>query len=95
MWKYTNGSVFVLFVMWTQLVVNIELVATNLIPPPAQPCDRTRRVFTEAYGEISDGPNGSNYTQVNILLNKLQKYHEWYTVETDGYLPITLCLYNT
>ncbi len=66
MWKYINGSVFVLF-YWALLVVNIELVATNLIPPPAQPCDRTRRVFTEAYGEISDGPIGSNYTQVSGL----------------------------
>lgn len=31
-----------------------------------QPCDRTRRVFTEAFGEISDGPAGSNYTQVTL-----------------------------
>lgn len=30
-----------------------------------QPCDRTRRVFTETFGEISDGPAGSNYTQVS------------------------------
>lgn len=29
-----------------------------------QPCDRTRRVFTDTHGEISDGPAGSNYTQV-------------------------------
>lgn len=36
------------------------------LPPsqPQQPCDRTRRVFTETYGEISDGPAGYNYTQV-------------------------------
>lgn len=32
-----------------------------------QPCDRTRRVFTEAFGEISDGPAGSNYTQVSVF----------------------------
>lgn len=65
MWKFAIGSnVFVLFI-WTLLVVNIELVDTNLIPSPAQPCDRTRRVFTDAYGEISDGPIGFNYTQVN------------------------------
>lgn len=31
-----------------------------------QPCDRTRRVFTDTYGEISDGPAGSNYTQVRV-----------------------------
>ena len=34
---------------------------------PSQPCDRTRRVFTESRGEISDGPPGSNYTQVSQL----------------------------
>lgn len=30
-----------------------------------QACDRTRRVFTETQGEISDGPVGYNYTQVS------------------------------
>lgn len=34
-----------------------------------QPCDRTRRVFTDTYGEISDGPAGSNYTQVRTAKN--------------------------
>lgn len=29
----------------------------------AAPCDRSRKVFTEPYGEISDGPSGYNYTQ--------------------------------
>uniref|UniRef100_A0A182QTX8 Multiple epidermal growth factor-like domains protein 8 n=1 Tax=Anopheles farauti TaxID=69004 RepID=A0A182QTX8_9DIPT len=28
-----------------------------------QSCDKTRRIFTQSYGEISDGPAGSNYTQ--------------------------------
>lgn len=30
-----------------------------------QPCDRSRRVFTEMRGEISNGPPGYNYTQVS------------------------------
>ncbi|XP_058056317.1 multiple epidermal growth factor-like domains protein 8 [Anopheles bellator] len=30
---------------------------------PKSSCDKTRRVFTQSYGEISDGPSGSNYTQ--------------------------------
>lgn len=30
---------------------------------PSAPCDRSRKVFTEPYGEISDGPSGFNYTQ--------------------------------
>jgi len=32
-------------------------------PTPSVPCDRSRKVFTEPYGEISDGPSGFNYTQ--------------------------------
>lgn len=67
MWHFINGSALVLCVFWTLLVANIELVDSNLVPPPAQPCDRTRRVFTDAYGEISDGPTGFNYTQVSYL----------------------------
>lgn len=35
---------------------------------PQQPCDKTRRIFIESYGEISDGPAGSNYTQVCLSL---------------------------
>ena len=26
-------------------------------------CDKTRKIFTESWGVISDGPKGSNYTQ--------------------------------
>ncbi|EDW76175.2 uncharacterized protein Dwil_GK15317 [Drosophila willistoni] len=29
----------------------------------AAPCDRSRKVFTDPYGEISDGPPSRNYTQ--------------------------------
>lgn len=36
------------------------------------PCDRTRRVFTELQGEISDGPAGYNYTQVSVNLFSLR-----------------------
>lgn len=78
MWKFRNGNVFVLF-FWTiyapLLEANFKLVFAEAVPqiPPGQqqsllqqPCDRTRRVFTESHGEISDGPVGSNYTQVSI-----------------------------
>lgn len=37
----------------------------NLNSVPLQPCDRSRRVFTDLRGEISDGPTNSNYTQVS------------------------------
>lgn len=85
MWKFRNGNVFVLF-FWTiyapLLEANFKLVFAEAVPqiPPGQqqpllqqPCDRTRRVFTESHGEISDGPVGSNYTQVNIRLS--HHYH--------------------
>lgn len=42
-----------------------------------QPCDRSRRVFTDVRGEISNGPIGSNYTQVlqpTYLPNNLHPY---------------------
>lgn len=32
-----------------------------------QPCDRSRRIFTEPHGEFSDGPAGYNYTQVSFF----------------------------
>lgn len=37
----------------------------------SQPCDRTRRIFTESHGEFNDGPAGYNYTQVNSASLKL------------------------
>lgn len=74
MWRFINGSAAIVLYFWTLLVVNIELVSTNFVPPPAQPCDRTRRVFTEAYGEISDGPIGFNYTQVSYSEEQLAYY---------------------
>lgn len=50
------------------LVCFVKSVQSALIQSqqqiPQQPCDKTRRIFLESYGEISDGPAGSNYTQV-------------------------------
>lgn len=34
---------------------------------PSAPCDKSRRVFTEPSGVITDGPSNSNYTQVSLL----------------------------
>lgn len=31
--------------------------------PKQVPCDKTRKVFTDSWGIISDGPVGSNYTK--------------------------------
>lgn len=46
-----SGIVVCLFVL-------VSYAAVSLVP-----CDKTRRVFTDTWGVISDGPVGSNYTQ--------------------------------
>lgn len=43
----------------------LAIASENSSNPQAQPCDRTRRVFTDMSGEISNGPPGYNYTQVS------------------------------
>lgn len=40
------------------IFVLVSYAAADLVP-----CDRSRRVFTESWGVITDGPSGSNYTQ--------------------------------
>lgn len=76
MLKFRNGNYFVLFfsTIYAPLVFGDQVPPQQQIPPTQQqsrqqqqPCDRTRRVFTEAHGEISDGPAGSNYTQVRPI----------------------------
>lgn len=47
--------------IWSCLLRSINLAPQ---PSPKQvPCDKTRKVFTDSWGIISDGPMGSNYTQ--------------------------------
>lgn len=64
-------AVAILFAWFAGHIVRVANASDNLnnnsnsnINTP-QPCDRTRRVFTEVSGEISDGPAGFNYTQVS------------------------------
>lgn len=50
----------------TFLIISLQLPLQSEelhITTAAAPCDRSRKVFTEPYGEISDGPSGYNYTQ--------------------------------
>lgn len=58
--------------MWWTKVIGIWLVTwgsvirgLDLAPQNAKqvPCDKTRKVFTDSWGIITDGPMGSNYTQ--------------------------------
>lgn len=60
----------VIFLMLVNLsTVRSALRSTSYNNGAQQPCDRTRRVSRDTYGEISDGPTGSNYTQVKIIIN--------------------------
>lgn len=46
------------------------LVAAICAAVTTAPCDKSRRVFTESSGIITDGPSGSNYTQVCAIVCK-------------------------
>lgn len=50
-----NFSLTGIMVCW---IVFVGYAAVDLVP-----CDKTRRVFTNSWGVITDGPIGSNYTQ--------------------------------
>ncbi|KAL1124702.1 hypothetical protein AAG570_001326 [Ranatra chinensis] len=46
------------------LIVFLTCCIQAYVGPLTQPpCDRSRRVFTDSWGIITDGPPGSNYTQ--------------------------------
>lgn len=49
------------------LVVVIVICLVVVCAASTAPCDKTRRVFTERSGVITDGPTNSNYTQVSCL----------------------------
>lgn len=61
------------FLIWMLALYLYSSTAERLLVSPSQqqqqqihyhaPCDRSRKVFTMEYGEISDGPAGFNYTQ--------------------------------
>ncbi|XP_015608730.1 multiple epidermal growth factor-like domains protein 8 isoform X2 [Cephus cinctus] len=48
-------------VTWSCLMRGLDFAPQ--VPPKQVPCDKTRKVFTDSWGIISDGPMGSNYTQ--------------------------------
>lgn len=47
-------------------VAVLAIASENSSNSQQQPCDRSRRVFTDMQGEISNGPAGYNYTQVSL-----------------------------
>lgn len=49
------------FITWTCLIWGLD--SSPQVLPKQVPCDKTRKVFTDTWGMISDGPMGSNYTQ--------------------------------
>lgn len=54
--NFREKGVGLVAVSWTCLVVFCAAVTA--------PCDKSRRVFIEQNGIITDGPSSSNYTQV-------------------------------
>lgn len=58
-------SAIILIHCFNVFVLAIASENSTTTQPQPQPCDRTRRVYTDVQGEISNGPFGSNYTQVS------------------------------
>lgn len=61
-------SLIILIHCFNVLVLAIASENSTTTQPQPQPCDRTRRVYTDVQGEISNGPFGSNYTQVSTFI---------------------------
>lgn len=55
-------------------VAVLAIASENSNNSQPQPCDRSRRVFTDMQGEISNGPPGYNYTQVSTTLLLLIRF---------------------
>lgn len=53
------------------LVVISWICLAVLCAASTAPCDKTRRVFTDQSGIITDGPTNSNYTQVSINIHNM------------------------
>lgn len=61
-----------IFIIWSLNVFVVAIAYDSLSilnSSQQQPCDRSRRVFTDIQGEISDGPTGFNYTQVSLFFS--------------------------
>lgn len=68
-------SVIILIHCFNVFVLAIASENLSTAQQQQQPCDRSRRVFTEMRGELSNGPPGYNYTQVS---NKF-----WFSLSLD------------
>ncbi|XP_026667029.1 multiple epidermal growth factor-like domains protein 8 isoform X3 [Ceratina calcarata] len=55
------SSTTIWIIIWSCLLRGFQLAPQS--SPKQVPCDKTRKVFTDSWGIISDGPLGSNYTQ--------------------------------
>lgn len=78
-WRHSICSIIIAIHCLNVIVTavpNENFIALNAAQQ-SQPCDRTRRIFTESHGEFSDGPPGYNYTQVS--LNFYRKFFSFVT----------------
>lgn len=55
------STTIIYIITWSCLIWGFDSVPQ--VSTKQVPCDKTRKVFTESWGIISDGPLGSNYTQ--------------------------------
>jgi len=48
---------------WAGILLLVLLAADGNAASQPAPCDKSRKVFTESWGIVTDGPIGANYTQ--------------------------------
>ncbi|XP_030384738.1 multiple epidermal growth factor-like domains protein 8 [Scaptodrosophila lebanonensis] len=70
----------------TFCIIALQFPQSTYQQQKAAPCDRTRKVFTEPFGDISDGPIGYNYTQ--------DSHCEWLIKAKNDSQFITLTFHN-
>lgn len=68
---------FCLAIIFVHCFNVLAIASENSNNSQPQPCDRSRRVFTDIQGEISNGPPGYNYTQVSHLLFYEQNFQHF------------------
>ncbi|XP_046832865.1 multiple epidermal growth factor-like domains protein 8 isoform X2 [Vespa crabro] len=73
-------TTIICIITWSCLIWGFDSIPQ--VPPKQVPCDKTRKVFTESWGIISDGPLGSNYTQ--------DSHCEWLIKANNSHQFITL-----
>lgn len=70
----------------------LAIASENSTTTQPQPCDRTRRVFTDVQGEISNGPFGSNYTQVSTFFYFVSFFISFHLIPNVHFVVVVMTL---